>query len=126
MSGWRADGKQTSKGGAKGQARWADERMKADSGQIEKEEQCRKSAMKMEFKLRRQLRLHDLSKFLLQNVYPLKCCGGSKKYFCVGKFFCIFTARGLIAPFLIKRGNTLFSLLFYFLKLLFQNLLTFF
>ena len=56
------DGKQTSRGGAKGRVRWADEWTEADSRQIGKEEQCRKSAMKMEFKLQR---LHDLSKFLL-------------------------------------------------------------
>ena len=53
MSRWGADGKQTSRGGAKGRVRWADERTKADSGQIGNEEQCRKSAMKTEFKLRR-------------------------------------------------------------------------
>ena len=51
MSGWGADEKQTSRRGAKGRVCWADERTEADSGQIGKEEQCRKSAMKMEFKL---------------------------------------------------------------------------
>ena len=42
-----------SRGGAKGRVRWVDERMEADNGQIGKEKQCQKSAMKMEFKLRR-------------------------------------------------------------------------